>query len=181
MSTPTATSHQALPIATTVNQQQRPTTSHSQQPPTHPHAAAVGEELDEEGRVIPPWAVQEMRAARYMGPMGEDYTKYNADYPAVDMEAVTSVRLAMQPSTMPLYTLTLTRSPSLVLVVMMRSKEFKTSRSILMLILSMQPALLCRCSRCTSTVALSPCTVCTATAALNPQCAPRHLDTSTVE
>jgi hypothetical protein len=49
-----------------------------------------GEELDEEGRVIPPWAVQEMRAARYMGPMGEDYTKYNADYPAVDMEAVTS-------------------------------------------------------------------------------------------
>lgn len=49
-----------------------------------------GEELDEEGRVIPPWAVQEMRAARYVGPMGEDYTKYNSDYPDVDIEAVTA-------------------------------------------------------------------------------------------
>jgi len=47
----------------------------------------AGEELDEEGRVIPPWAVQEKRAARYLGPMGEDYTKYNADYPGVDVEA----------------------------------------------------------------------------------------------
>ena len=47
----------------------------------------AGEELDDEGRVIPPWAVQEKRAARYLGPMGEDYTKYNADYPGVDVEA----------------------------------------------------------------------------------------------
>jgi len=45
-----------------------------------------GEELDDEGRVIPPWAVQEKRAARYLGPMGEDYTKYNSDYPGVDVE-----------------------------------------------------------------------------------------------
>merc|ERR1712195_277848 len=46
-----------------------------------------GEELDEEGRVIPPWAVQERRAQRYLGPMGEDYTKYNADYPGMDVAA----------------------------------------------------------------------------------------------
>ena len=35
-----------------------------------------------------------------------------------------------------LFTLTLTQSLSLALVVMMRSKELKTSRSILMLVLS---------------------------------------------
>eukprot|EP00658_Telonema_sp_P-2_P015792 TRINITY_DN16098_c0_g3_i4.p2 TRINITY_DN16098_c0_g3~~TRINITY_DN16098_c0_g3_i4.p2 ORF type:complete len:115 (-),score=17.41 TRINITY_DN16098_c0_g3_i4:287-631(-) len=28
-----------------------------------------------------------MRAQRYLGPIGEDYTSYNADFPGVDVEA----------------------------------------------------------------------------------------------